>query len=504
MKNQLLIVGAGPTGLVLAIGLTKQGIPFRIIDKNKGPGETSRAMGVQARTLEFYRQFGFADQVVQKGIKFVNMQFYRNTTLKAKFNFENMGKGQSRYPFMLSFPQDEHEKFLIEQLEAKGVHVEWNTELVSFNQKDDHVNVVTIQNGVEEKNVYSYLCGCDGAHSSVRKGLDLNFPGGTYKQTFYVADVQTENRENIGFQMRLFEDGLMIVMPIRTSGSLRLIGIIPEDLMKEENKESGFSLIEPYIKKNTELKITKLNWYSTYKVHHRVSEHFRKGRVFIAGDAGHIHSPAGGQGMNTGIGDAVNLSWKLGAVIQGKADESILDSYEQERIQFAKTLVATTDRVFTSIVGNGVCKKFNRQYLIPVIIPKMTKFSIVRKMMFKVVSQIRINYRNSKLAKGNVGKIHGGDRLPWIPFDDTDNFAPLESFDWQLHVYGDVTPDLSNFAKENNLLLHTFPYSQGVQKAGIKFGSAFLIRPDGYIALADETQNINSMEEYLRKNKLKF
>jgi hypothetical protein len=274
--------------------------------------------------------------------------------------------------------------------------------------------------------------------------------------------------------------------------------------MQEKNLESDFSLIEPHIKKNMELKITNVNWYSTYKVHHRVSEHFRKGRVFIAGDAGHLHSPAGGQGMNTGIGDAVNLSWKLGAVIQRRADESILDSYEQERIEFAKTLVATTDRVFTSIVGNSVVNKFNRQYLIPVIIPKMTKYSIVRQKMFKVISQIRINYRNSKLSKGNVGKIHGGDRLPWIPFDDTDNFASLESFDWQLHVYGDATPDLRNFAEENNLLLHTFPFTQWVKKAGIKFGSAFLIRPDGYIALADETQNITSIKEYLRRNKLKI
>jgi 2-polyprenyl-6-methoxyphenol hydroxylase-like FAD-dependent oxidoreductase len=504
MKNEVLIVGAGLTGLVLAIGLAKQGIPFRIIDKNKGPGEASRAMAVQARTLEFYRQFGFAEQVVQKGIKSVNMKFYRNTKMKAKVSFENMGKGQSPYPFMLSFPQDEHEKFLIEKLEEYGLNVEWNTELVSFHQTDDHVNVVIRKNGVEEKNVYSYLCGCDGAHSSVRKGLNLNFPGGTYKQIFYVADVQTPNLENIGFQMRLFADGFVIIMPIRTAGTLRLIGIIPEDLMQEKNLESDFSLIEPHIKKNMELKITNVNWYSTYKVHHRVSEHFRKGRVFIAGDAGHLHSPAGGQGMNTGIGDAVNLSWKLGAVIQRRADESILDSYEQERIEFAKTLVATTDRVFTSIVGNSVVNKFNRQYLIPVIIPKMTKYSIVRQKMFKVISQIRINYRNSKLSKGNVGKIHGGDRLPWIPFDDTDNFASLESFDWQLHVYGDATPDLRNFAEENNLLLHTFPFTQWVKKAGIKFGSAFLIRPDGYIALADETQNITSIKEYLRRNKLKI
>ncbi|PEW80263.1 monooxygenase [Bacillus cereus] len=502
MKNQILIVGAGPTGLVLAIGLVKQGIPFRIIDKNKGPGEASRALAVQARTLEFYRQFGFAEQVVEKGIKSVNMKFYRNTKMKATVNFENMGKGQSPYPFVLSFPQDEHEQLLIEQLAAKGVNVEWNTELVSFHQKNDHVNVITIKNGVEEENIYGYLCGCDGAHSSVRKGLNLNFPGGSYKQMFYVADVQTHNQESVGFQMRLLKKGFGILMPIRTAGSLRLIGIIPEDLMHKENLEADFSLIKPYIQKNMELEITKVNWYSTYKVHHRVSENFRKGRVFIAGDAAHIHSPAGGQGMNTGIGDAINLSWKLGAVIQGKASESILDSYEPERMTFAKLLVATTDKVFSSIVGNGRFEKFSRQYVIPIIFPSMTRFSIVRKMMFKVISQIRINYRNSQLSKGNTGKIHGGDRLPWIPFDDTDNFAPLESFDWQLHVYGDVAPNFSKFAEENNLLLYTFPYTQRVQKAGIKLGSAFLIRPDGYIALAEETQNINSLEEYIRMNKL--
>lgn len=499
---QVLIVGAGPSGLALALGLAKQGIPFRIIDKLSGPGEQSRAMAVHARTLEFYRQFSFADKVIEMGIPLNRVQVYKDQKLKANLQFEDIGEGLSPYPFVLSLGQDDHEQILVKQLEEKGVSVEWDTELISFYQERDRVYSVTVKDGVEKTNEYAYLCGCDGSHSPVRKGLGFEFPGGTYKQVFYVADVLSETPID-NPQMSFFEGGFGIAIPIRTTGSLRLVGIVPETLL-EQNEEIEFSQITPYVEENIGLRVSKSNWFSTYKIHHRVSEHFRKERVFIAGDAGHVHSPAGAQGMNTGIGDAINLSWKIASVLQGKADASILDSYEIERGDFAKKLVTTTDKVFSRIVGEGFASNVIRDLMIPYIAPVITGFSLVRKRMFKAASQIQINYRDSMLSAGVAGSIHGGDRLPWVPLEDGDNFKPLESFDWQIHVYGKAKPALREFAKASAYPFYEFPWKEKMKVAGMGRDSMYLIRPDGYVALANAGQEVEKIKSFIDQLKINW
>lgn len=492
MINQVLIVGAGPTGLALALGLTKQNIPCKIIDKNKGPGEESRAMVVQARILEFYEQLGIAENVIDKGMKMKHLQFFKNVKRKAKLNVENMGEGQSPFPYILSLPQDEHEKILIELLAENGVEVAWQTKLESFTEGKNEVSTLLNKEGQKSNEVFQYVCGCDGAHSTVRKALGFDFIGGSYDQLFYVADVYCESNETNGFQMRLFDGGFCIIFPIRTTGSFRLIGIVPE-LLKEKDGLK-FSDIAPYLQEKLSLVITKVNWFSTYKVHHRMSEHFRKGRIFIAGDAGHVHSPAGGQGMNTGIGDAINLSWKLGAVIDGRMDSRVLDSYEEERMAFAKTLVSTTDRLFSIMVGKGRGNQMIRSIVLPTLIPKLTRFAAVRKMLFKVVSQIRIHYRDSMLSTGKVGKVAAGDRLPWVAFATGTNYDLLQSFNWQIHVYGDVIFN----TKSVDIPITSFPYSKIVEKAGIKEGTVLLIRPDGHVAVACE-EGVDAINAYVKK-----
>ena len=192
--------------------------------------------------------------------------------------------------------------------------------------------------------------------------------------------------------------------------------------------------------------VKRVNWFSTYRVHHRVADHFRKGRAFLLGDAAHIHSPVGGQGMNTGIGDAVNLAWKLAAVLHGRANASLLDSYEPERIAFARRLVATTDQAFTGVTSPAAIARLVRLDIVPLLIPRLFQFRAVRRFMFRTVSQTAVNYRGSDLSEGRAGAVHGGDRLPWVKpalngFDQ-DNFAPLTSLDWQVHVYGDAAPEI--------------------------------------------------------------
>src|SRR6185437_5450321 len=208
-----------------------------------------------------------------------------------------------------------------------------------------------------------------------------------------------------------------------------------------------------------DIKVVDVNWFSTYKVHHRVAEHFRAGRAFLLGDAAHIHSPAGGQGMNTGIGDAINLGWKLAQVVQRRAAPSVLDTYEPERIGFARSLVSTTDRAFTPLVGEGISGEVTRRIIAPLIFSVATRFAPTRHAIFRLISQARIHYPESPLSQGSTGHVHGGDRLPWLGRGEQDNFAPLRSLDWQLHVYGDAEEGLSSTAQQIGLPMHRFPWS---------------------------------------------
>jgi hypothetical protein len=254
------------------------------------------------------------------------------------------------------------------------------------------------------------------------------------------------------------------------------------------------------------INVERVNWFSTYRVHHRVADHFRKGRAFLLGDAAHVHSPVGGQGMNTGIGDAVNLAWKLAAVLRGHANASLLDSYEPERIAFARRLVATTDRAFTGVTSSGAIARVVRLNIVPLFLPLLFKFASPQRLMFRTVSQTSVNYRGSTLSQGRVGRIHGGDRLPWVQLDLDrleDNFTPLDSLDWQIHVYGDASSELQAVCANRKLPLHTFPWSRNVAQAGLCRNAAFLIRPDGYVALAEREGNADAIASYLDARELR-
>ena len=185
--------------------------------------------------------------------------------------------------------------------------------------------------------------------------------------------------------------------------------------------------------------VDRVNWFSTYRVHHRVAEHFARGRVFLAGDAAHIHSPVGGQGMNTGIGDAVNLAWKLADVLRGRIEGSLLETYEPERIAFARRLVATTDRVFTFATRDSPLARLVRLNAVPAIAPALFGWRAARRLLFRMVSQTLIDYpRRVTSARARQSQVHGGDRLPWVPAENggQDNYAPLTTLDRQLQVYG--------------------------------------------------------------------
>jgi hypothetical protein len=247
-----------------------------------------------------------------------------------------------------------------------------------------------------------------------------------------------------------------------------------------------------------------VNWFSTYRVHHRVTDRFREGRAFLLGDAAHIHSPAGGQGMNTGIGDAINLAWKLAAVVAGRAPDRLLDSYEAERIGFARRLVATTDRAFSIATADGPFADLVRTRVAPLVIPAVLGLKEAREYLFRTVSQITLNYRGGPLSAGKAGQVHGGDRLPWAPVGDADNFTPLRGMNWQAHVYGAILDDLSGWCAAQGLPLHGFDWRAEHGAAGLERDALYLIRPDSYVALADPTASPRVLEQYRGRRGLTF
>jgi hypothetical protein len=245
--------------------------------------------------------------------------------------------------------------------------------------------------------------------------------------------------------------------------------------------------------------IERVRWFSTYRVHHRVADRFRHGRAFLLGDAAHIHSPVGGQGMNTGIGDAVNLAWKMAAVVHGRADGSLLDSYEAERIAFARRLVATTDRAFTGVTSDSFLARRVRLNIVPALAPIVFSLEATRRFMFRLVSQTSVHYRRSPLSQGRAGRIHGGDRLPWVPPgpDALDNFEPLKSLDWQVHVYGNASAEVETLCAERRLPLHVFPWRPEMNRSGLRRDAIYVVRPDGYLGFVEAERRAAAIASYL-------
>jgi len=500
-----LIIGAGPTGLVLALWLTKLGVKVRIVDKTAEPGTTSRALAVQARTLELYCQLDLTDAVLKLGHKVPAVNLWVKGEPVTRLPFERVGSDLTPHPFLHIFPQDQHERLLVERLETVGVFVERRTELVSFTDEGERV-IARLRDpeGREESCEASYIAGCDGARSTVRETIGTGFRGGTYRQMFYVADVEAAGRALDGeLHADLDEADFLAVFPLAGKGRARLIGTV-RDERADRADTLTFQDVSDRAINHLKVDVRNVNWFSTYRVHHRVTEHFRKGRAFLLGDAAHIHSPAGGQGMNTGIGDAINLAWKLAAVLRGDAPDQLLDSYEAERIGFARRLVATTDRVFSVVTAEGRFADIIRTRVAPVLIPTAMAFEAAREYLFRTVSQITLNYRDGPLSVGAAGHVHGGDRLPWVQIDGKDNFGPLAAMTWQAHVYGSASAQFADWCACHAMPLHVFDWRSEHEAAGLARNATYLLRPDTYVALADPVGAPDAIERYCADHEITF
>ncbi|KAL2866011.1 cytochrome c oxidase subunit VIa [Aspergillus lucknowensis] len=511
-RPDVLIVGAGPSGLVTALWLAKQGVSIRIVDKAQADVTTSRALAIQARTLELYRQLDLAEDVVAKGHKIEATNLWSEGTYRGRIPIGDVGSGLTPYPFIQILSQDRHERLLEDRLNSLGVQVERDRELIDYTENDSYITArLKMTGGVQhngedriESCEATFIVGCDGAHSAVRRVSGIEYDGATYSHIFFVADIEGSGPSINGEAHVTFNQSeFMLLFPYDDNRRARVSGAV-DDETAGKGVEITMEDVAPRMMQTLKLQIDKVNWFSTYRSHHRVAATFRKGRAFLVGDAAHIHSPVGGQGMNTGIGDAINLAWKLAAVIKGQAGLSLLDSYEIERRAFATKLVHTTDSGFNLVISQSFFARILRTCVVPYVGPLLAKVGYARHNVFRKVSQIMIDYRDSALSAGTAGYIHGGDRLPWVIVEDVDNFESLKSIAWHVHVYGEPKKDLIEWCQTNDISLHTFSWSEKYQAVGIEVNAAYLIRPDTYVAVAEPSGSPQRFQQYVEDIGLRF
>ncbi|MBH8571271.1 FAD-dependent monooxygenase [Microvirga sp. STS02] len=487
----VLIAGAGPSGLMLALELCRHGLRPRIIDPLPGPSPLSRALVMHARTLELLDRHGLAGTFIAQGDMVRGVALRRKGHVAAKLPLGRIGEGLSPFPYALTISQDQTERLLREALVPYGVAVEWNTSLTGLTQEAAGATATLQAPGQPPETVTAaYVAGCDGAHSAVRHALGIGFPGGTYEQVFFVADTVTEGLDEDVRLGRMLEVSLaprtfnaFFPMP---QGRMRIIGLLPDGLAPEA---ATFATVQPGLEAAEHVRVQSVSWFATYRVHHRVADHFRQGRAFLVGDAGHIHSPAGGQGMNTGLGDAVNLGWKLAAVLQHTAPEALLDTYEAERIPFARQLVATTDRAFTGATRATAWASFVRSWVAPLLLPLAVRVPAIRRLMFRTISQIGIKYPHSSLNRGRAGGVAGGRRLPWA----AGRYEALRPVGWHLLHVGPV-PAAQAWAAAHNLAA-----TQIAPTATEAPGTVYVVRPDGYVGKVAAAFNEMEFAAYARQ-----
>lgn len=518
-RQEVLIIGAGPAGLMVACQLAIRKIPFRIIDKNEGHTMQSRALVIHARSLEIFEQLGISQEAVQLGKKAKAVNLFVNGKRRLRFHFNNIGEGLTQFPFLLILEQSKTEKLLNEFINRLGYFVERNTELLDFSQNNNIINASLKQSDKRQESIdINWMIGADGANSLVRRKLNIPFAGKTYKESLFVLDCEMTMDIPTDEMCICFSDKTFAGLFPMTNGRSRVIGIVPDEF--QNNDSISFENATKDFAKRTRLNITLKNpqWISMYHSHHRSVSSFRQGHCFLAGDAAHIHSPVGAQGMNTGLQDAYNLAWKLALAINENAKESLLDSYNDERIVIAQNLVKTTDRVFHIVTNKKKGVIFLRLYFIPtlmkLILPIAQRISFIRTTAFKSISEIGLHYRYSKLSIDNNKSSFSnkapkpGDRVPYLP----EVQAMLSGTKFHLLIFIGQQSDsqtnqaIKNFNEKYNELItvHETQFMEATKAIYQKFGiikqGCYFIRPDNYIAYRSNSLQLQRVTDYIDEN----
>ena len=450
----VLIVGAGPTGLTLACELLRRGVRCRIMDNADAPATTSRALGIQPRTMELFENMGIVDEIIARGGPVLGSQLYDGNHLLATIGGADVQRIANRpdipYPSVWVLPQSDIEAVLSALLQRLGGVVEHSREFVAFRQ-DDHNVVATVQSATSVEEVCArWLIGCDGAHSRVRKNLGVLFAGSAYDEQFVLADVElTWNRDRDKTQLWFHRDGLIAILPFPNTNHLWRIFAEITLPQGAQAPQASIELFQQLLRERTGDTTTRISnsvWMSNFKVNRRMVDRYRVGRVFLAGDAAHIHSPFGGQGMNTGIQDAFNLAWKLALVIAGTSPITLLDTYQEERLPVAKTVMDSTDTNTKIFLSKNPVIKFLRE--------RVLSLARVQAYLVRRASQLDVNYRSASLARTHQAlqqvndwlafrtAPRAGDRAPqgnceWHPSrTKTSLFQVFQGTEWRLLLFG--------------------------------------------------------------------
>jgi len=512
INTDIIIIGAGPTGLSLACQLIRYGIDFVVIEKNATVTPFSKAIGVQARTLEVYDQIGLAQPAIQRGTIASRVRLIEGGELRGEMNLGNFGKGLSEYPYMLMLEQSKNEELLYEYVRSHGHDVRWNTELENFSQDATGVTAQVKTPPGESVTIRGkFLVGCDGASSPVRHGLGLTFEGSTFERLFYVADARVDwEFPHDALHVCLAREVFVAFFPMPGENRYRVVGTFPES-KNEEQGEVLYEEIEREIKEQAKLKLemSDVRWFSLYKVHSRRVNKFSEGRCFLAGDSAHIHSPAGAQGMNTGIQDAYNLAWKLALVVKGFAKEELLDTYNEERLANAKRLLESTDRMFELAAGSNWLMSFIRTTIFPPVAGFVASLESVSWRMFPLISQIGVNYRNASLSQHTDDEhdVKAGDRLPYFLVDGESIFDKLNEpkFHMLLFTHGNGDDFCEDFSRWHGHLAdcHVIPLSAKVSELfKTKDEFCVFLRPDNQIAFISSEMSPGRVGQYLQSRNI--
>ena len=491
-----LIVGAGPTGLVAAHELARDGIRCRLIDKDAHRATQSRAIAIHPRTVETFELMGLAEAFLAAGQRIAAVSTYGDNRRIAHVGF---GSLDTRYPFVLGVPQDQTERILEEHVGRLGVTVERNTELVGLTQHGPGIQArLRCGDRVEEVEA-DWILGCDGAHSAVREKLGISFSGATYPEHFLLADIKVEpDLDHNEAQVWLHGDGPAAFFPLPEGRWRLIVGNSPPEWRDEPSLAQCQALLDQ--RGPGGLRLVDPRWISIFRIHRRIAGHFHQDRAFLLGDAGHIHSPVGGQGMNMGIQDAFNLAWKLSLVIGKNGNPALLDSYEAERRPVDEAVVRQTDRATRLVALHGPVARFIRDHLMSL----MTRIPLVVDRLGEGMSGLAIDYRGSPIvedhAMGAPGP-HAGDRAPDAVVDDRQG-VPIrlyQLFAQHRHLLllvgaGGASPSvMPELGQPTVAVRHiTAPGIAGgdlfdrTGETAARYGSgdmAYLVRPDGYVGL---------------------
>lgn len=470
LSCEVLVSGAGPTGLMLANWLVKLGVDTIVVDDKDGPTVQSRALVVQARSIEIYDQLGIADTVLQQANRAVALAPGFGPRAFGKIPLGPAGAGVTPYPWIEVLEQSKNEQILYANLRTLGGDVRWGAGVTELARTAEGIEAT-----VGGQTIRARFCvGADGANSIVRRSRDIAFDGVTNPHRFYVIDaVRAGGLVGDAINVRPGGEDFLLAFPMGRS-DWRLIGVARDSDGDGEVREED---AKARMHRQFAVTYETSRWFATYRVHHRVAATFRDGPFFLAGDAAHVHSPVGGQGMNTGLQDAHNLAFKLADVLRGRAGDAWLDRYEAERRPVAKMLVATTDRLFGLVISQNLALRTLRRAVVPLIAPLgvgVLPRTRGAGRFFQYVAQTRIHYWMTPEAKASGQRDPVvGRRLPWAG----DNYAALRSLQWQIHGYGQLA---ASDASQTGLPTHVFPPAPASTR--LTPGLFYLVRPDGFVA----------------------